>query len=80
MAQAQARTGLKEYADGKRRIPLEEIINNDSKLLAEIDAGYRSGIGAELIAKWLKDEHGIMQATRSRVESYINRKGLTRDG
>lgn len=68
--------GLNDWIEGKTyRRPLDEL---PDELLAQVRAGYRSGIGVVLITRWLRDEMGIDWATESRVVRYLQREGVER--
>lgn len=68
---------LEQFAEkSTNKRPLDEL---PDEVLDQVRAGYRSGIGAVLIGKWLSQELGYDWVTTSRVERYIERHGLTRD-
>lgn len=68
---------LEQFAVGtSNKRPLDELPDD---VLQQVQAGYRSGIGAVLITRWLSQELGYDWVTVSRVEKYIERHGLTRD-
>lgn len=68
---------LEQFAEkSSNKRPLDEL---PDEVLEQVREGYRGGLGAVLITRWLAQELGYGWVTVSRVEKYISRHGLIRD-
>lgn len=68
-----------EYLDANprmRRHPLEEFV--PAELLEQLEKGYQEGYGFQVLSRWLQEEHGIEEATGSRINRYLERKKIRR--
>lgn len=81
-AQKPAPRSIDDFAGDARRAKYANYLTDrvDSALAGEIVDAYQRGYGPTIIARWLKQEHGLPKATESIVRTFLQRQGVTLRG
>lgn len=63
----------REQRESRNSTALSKI---DPKLLKEVVDGYRQGINVTVIARWLRDEHGMVDMSVPKIRYHMELHGI----
>lgn len=73
MAHKTLGTFAREQKAGRASTALSKL---DPKLLEEVVEGYRRGINVTVIARWLRDEHGLPDMSVPKIRYHMELHGI----
>lgn len=73
MAHKTLGTFAREQKAGRASTALSKL---DAKLLQEVTDGYRQGINVTVIARWLRDEHGVSDMSVPKIRYHMDLCGI----